>query len=441
VGGGLEEADLSQLLAPEEAAAFERLAAAGRLSHLLPPWRPWWEAPEAAELRVGPGGQRLVAPAGGGGGASSSGSGAGGAAARLPEPPPRALPSLASLTRRRPSPLLRYQAVQLLYAYCFLLRRFNGDPAGASPLEAAQLLLLLAPPLEAAHAAREGEEGTQRHGPDAAPGSGAEEPEGDEGGAAAAAAGPRDVASALRACALAACAPPRGGPDARPLSLATAADVAALLRLGRPALVVALTDLGRLAASCGAAAAAARDAPGVRGAARAEAARLRRSLKAAAQKLLFFSAWANEQLPEVWEALAFAAEHAHGAREGPRWRRGAGGIEAAVTVVEGAAGAAAVPRGGGGGGGGGGRAAGGRLVSVVASSSAGQVADGAGRAVALPQQSAQAQDEEWAAAAQPAPQQQQALPKQAASPKPQPQPPAGLPPAELPPDFDLHGLD
>jgi hypothetical protein len=366
--GSLEDTDLSGLLQPSEAAAFERLAAQGRLSHLLAPWAPWWEAREAADLRIGPGGQRLIAPAGGAVGRGDNGA----AAACLPEPPPRALPSLASLSRHRPSLLLRYQCVQLLYAYCFVLRRYDGDPAGSSPLEAAQQLLLLAPPLEAAAPAPAAAAAAQQEGKLGAAAAAASSCDADPvvsstdsalgaGGGGLSAAPPSDAASALRTCALAACAPPGGAPALRPFALAITSDVATLLRLGRPAVVVALTDLGRLVAACGAAAAAARDAPGAHGPARAEVARLRRGLKAAAQKLLFFSAWVNEQLPEVWEALAHAvaaehaqhAQHAHDASQQQR-RRGrgaaaaAGGVKASLQVVPGAAEAAVKARAGGG---------------------------------------------------------------------------------------------
>lgn len=45
----------------------------------------------------------------------------------VPEPPREALPSLASLTRTHPSPLLRWQLLEILYAYCCTLRTFHGD--------------------------------------------------------------------------------------------------------------------------------------------------------------------------------------------------------------------------------------------------------------------------------------------------------------------------
>ncbi len=45
----------------------------------------------------------------------------------MPEPPGEPLPRLAALSRAPPSPLLRWQALQLLYAYCLALRTYHGD--------------------------------------------------------------------------------------------------------------------------------------------------------------------------------------------------------------------------------------------------------------------------------------------------------------------------
>ena len=45
----------------------------------------------------------------------------------MPEPPGEPLPKLAALSRLPPSPLLQWQALQLLYAYCLTLRTYHGD--------------------------------------------------------------------------------------------------------------------------------------------------------------------------------------------------------------------------------------------------------------------------------------------------------------------------
>lgn len=41
---------------------------------------------------------------------------------------PGELPKLASLTKAAPSPLLRWQLLDVLYAYCLIMRLYNGEP-------------------------------------------------------------------------------------------------------------------------------------------------------------------------------------------------------------------------------------------------------------------------------------------------------------------------
>ena len=45
----------------------------------------------------------------------------------IPEPPETALPRLAALTRAPPSPLLQWQLLEILYAYCSAMHLFQGD--------------------------------------------------------------------------------------------------------------------------------------------------------------------------------------------------------------------------------------------------------------------------------------------------------------------------
>ena len=47
--------------------------------------------------------------------------------AAVPEPPRESLPSLSMLTKAQPSPLLRWQLLEIVYAYCCTLRVFHGD--------------------------------------------------------------------------------------------------------------------------------------------------------------------------------------------------------------------------------------------------------------------------------------------------------------------------
>lgn len=45
----------------------------------------------------------------------------------LPPAPEHALPLLKSLTRVEPSPLLQWQLLDIMYAYVYLMRLYNGD--------------------------------------------------------------------------------------------------------------------------------------------------------------------------------------------------------------------------------------------------------------------------------------------------------------------------
>lgn len=45
----------------------------------------------------------------------------------IPDPPESALPRLAALSRATPSPLLQWQLLELLYAYCMVMHLYQGD--------------------------------------------------------------------------------------------------------------------------------------------------------------------------------------------------------------------------------------------------------------------------------------------------------------------------
>ena len=45
----------------------------------------------------------------------------------LPAPLAQPLPQLSALVRGTPSPLLRWQVLDLLYSYCLAMRLYNGD--------------------------------------------------------------------------------------------------------------------------------------------------------------------------------------------------------------------------------------------------------------------------------------------------------------------------
>ncbi|KAM7084529.1 zinc finger HIT domain-containing protein 2 [Molossus nigricans] len=135
---------LWERLALAEKAAFERLLNRGEAGRLLPPWRPWWwgsgtgprlleeldDTPggEAAELEPAP----AKAPPGPVKDAAAAGSPAAEEtvlrdtpAACTPAVPTR-IPTLASLSRGRASPLVRFQLPNVLFAYAHTLVLYHG---------------------------------------------------------------------------------------------------------------------------------------------------------------------------------------------------------------------------------------------------------------------------------------------------------------------------
>ncbi|KAK9819066.1 hypothetical protein WJX81_008455 [Elliptochloris bilobata] len=196
-------------LTTEERSAFERAVAAGALRGMLAPWQPWWLAADAGCLALSADGTALVHEA----------AGEGLAAAPIedapPPPPAEPLPRLSALTPRAPSPLLRWQLPQLLYAYCAVMRLFNGDYR-ADALEAAAAALAAAPVLEGTTAPAE------RAAAAPAPASPLLLP-------------PESVPEALLPCVEAAAGPALFGAGSRGAAVGVLADVAMTLAMGRPA--------------------------------------------------------------------------------------------------------------------------------------------------------------------------------------------------------------
>lgn len=346
-------------LTSEEQQAFQNLVASGDISHLVAPWQPWWVLPEAADLQLGPTGQKLVAEVDDatatGDGTSTSIQGCSAerqtsvdarpfhiapadASTTFPSPPAQPLPPLSSLIKTQPSPLLKYQLVELLFAYCFVLRHFNGDPA-SSEVEAAEQLLhmaaavLLQQTQQHVHSQLQQEHQPEPQQPEQQQEQQQQRPQVQELSTAAASASQQalDVRLVLMDCLLRSSGPPHGEPSWRLLAVGVLGDVALLLQLGRAAVVLALTDLQRIleqgvaalktnrtlsngSSTVGSAVPMAvnmpmrqqRHAGGAQPNNNEGAKALMRSLKAADRKLLFFSAWANEQPPQVFEMLAVA---------------------------------------------------------------------------------------------------------------------------------------
>lgn len=128
---------LWESLSPAEKAAFERLLSRGDAGRLLPPWRPWWwgrgggprfmeeldrapgrdlSEPETAPESTAP---ESVDDAAAVPLAEDS-------AAAVPPAVPSRIPALASLSRCPPSPLVRFQLPNVLFAYAHTLALYHG---------------------------------------------------------------------------------------------------------------------------------------------------------------------------------------------------------------------------------------------------------------------------------------------------------------------------
>ena len=228
----------------------------------------------------------------------------------LPPPASEPLPPLSSLSSARPSPLLSWQLLELLYAYCFTMRLFNGDWAdGGGAGDAAAVAMAVSESLSAAGAAaeaasaakrsgaargrgassegvgsnsRNGHEQQQRIEPaamhsslnspvtcvgtkDSASGVASSMPQRPleaavmpcgtrcavgasrgSGTAAEPSSVPQSASEAAITCLQRACAPPVGDPSGRSFAVAVLQDAVAVLSAGRPAVLLALTDLKRL---------------------------------------------------------------------------------------------------------------------------------------------------------------------------------------------------
>ena len=132
-------------------------------------------------------------------------------ASRMPEPSITPLPPLSSLTSAPPSPLLHFQLLQLVYAYCLCMRLYNGDPS-CDWASYAQCLWSIVPSLFKA--------------PSEAP-----LPE----------SGPQALVAAVES----ACEPPVGDSSSRVAAHSIIRDVRTLLGCSRPAVLCMLVDVQR----------------------------------------------------------------------------------------------------------------------------------------------------------------------------------------------------
>ncbi|GMH39514.1 hypothetical protein BSKO_07412 [Bryopsis sp. KO-2023] len=93
----------------------------GGVQNLIQPWTPWWEASEAAAVRLSASGMALISNERNFFGDENV------ALGDIPPPPTDRLPRLDTIIKVAVSPNLKWQLVNLLYCYCYLMRFYNGD--------------------------------------------------------------------------------------------------------------------------------------------------------------------------------------------------------------------------------------------------------------------------------------------------------------------------
>ncbi|KAL6779449.1 hypothetical protein ACKKBG_A12380 [Auxenochlorella protothecoides x Auxenochlorella symbiontica] len=253
-GGELEVVE--EDLTPAELAAFHAALESEEVGRMVQPWVPWWTLEAARDVRLGPRGLSLIEDV------SESEPSSSRSQPGLPPPPSQPLLPLSALTKNPPSPLLPCILPQLLYAYCYTLRRHNGEP-DVDALGAGETLLMLWP--------------------------GTKDPP------------PPSPVHALRQTLADAVGSGRGGaPHA--FFVAVVGDAVQLLRLGRSAVLLALVDAARMASRARSAAEDLEDDAAPERMRQGRKAFVRQ-LAAVEKKLVFFLAWANELDDGTLESL------------------------------------------------------------------------------------------------------------------------------------------
>ncbi|KAH7439242.1 hypothetical protein KP509_04G051800 [Ceratopteris richardii] len=256
----------------EEKKAFLRSLKSGELSHMVKPWEPWWLHPSASKMSLSVDGTRVVQPLENADMDESN-------LSDIPLPLDAPLPPLRNLTAKPPSPLLIVHFVEILYTYCFILRFYNGDWT-SDTFHAAWTCLSVSHVLGSS-------------------------------------ASPETVTEALNECFITICSPNFKSAGGVNFAISLLDDVIALLHIGRPGVIFALSDLHHMlekaVADCK-----------LRGPNAALKKRNKKSslasgvftsktsgsseLKAVCKKVFFLLCWANEQPLEIFTAQASIVE-------------------------------------------------------------------------------------------------------------------------------------
>jgi len=253
----ITEADLTEA----ELQAFHEALASGAVGHLVKEWEPWWYTAGAREKRLTRSGTPLISAA------ENEASHAGNVTASdvspsdgVPSGPGEPLPTMKSLLNgREASELLRWHLLDILFSYCHMMRKYNGD-YGADPAGAVAEVIALSDVL-----------GGTRTGPDS----------------------PSSTSNVLLE--MMARATRLFGPGSRASAMLLVRDVTAVVLAGRGGVVCALWDAKTAVCMALEEAGEIQD--------KRASSQFRQRLQAVKHKMFFLAVWANEFPALEYEAL------------------------------------------------------------------------------------------------------------------------------------------
>jgi hypothetical protein len=299
--GGLSEATLCRLLerghlhedgelvdinpedlSPEELEMFHKALFSGQIQG-IEVWKPWWLSEEASSFQLAKDGTCLIQVPEGEEDEEEEKEDKHTSTA-IPPPPLEPIPSLDTLTKVEPSPFLSIHMLDIIYSYCFIMKRYNGDP-GAYLLEVLDDLMTLSSVLPPPSITT--------------PSS-------------------RTVGEVVLNCLEKACRPATSISESRQCVIEVLKDVVTVLQHGRSVIVTLLNDLKRILHDAG-----------------SEVDKTeRKKVGAAEKKVVFLMAWANESSSAALvsaSALLVQAEY----EKHMQTVDGGGGLESVATVIGG----------------------------------------------------------------------------------------------------------
>lgn len=234
--------------------------ASGELSKMIEPWDPWWLQPTAKKLSLRKDGTQLIQSLWDeGAGSSSEDNNETNQSNAIPPGPVNPLPPTGKISSTKPSPLLAVHLVDIAYTYCFTLRLYNGDWQ-SDTIGSAMVVLSFSSVIE---------QGAQ----------------------------PESVFEVVSHCLEQTCSSIYRHMGGLQFGLGVLDDVVALLTLGRPALICALSNLQNLIQ------AAQSDLKSEKNLGMKKT-DLKTKLKHADRKIYFLMCWVNDQPEHTWPQLA-----------------------------------------------------------------------------------------------------------------------------------------